>query len=207
MKKLIIFPFNGNGIEAIDCLDNDYELIAFADDTKEKQGTSEFGIPVYGRQIIEKYPEAFVLAVPGSPKTYNSRKVTIHSLQIPENRFAKVVHPAARIAAYSSVGLNCLIMAGVIINNKARIGNHVCILPNTVIHHDSVVGDYSLIGSLVVIAGHTHIGENCYIGSGSSVINGIEIGSGTLVGIGSNVIRSVPAAVKIAGNPARMLKN
>ncbi len=36
MNKLIIFPFNGNGIEAMDCIGNEYELIAFADDTAEK---------------------------------------------------------------------------------------------------------------------------------------------------------------------------
>ncbi len=207
MKKLIIFPFNGNGIEAIDCLDNDYELIAFADDTKEKQGISEFGIPVYGREVIEKYPEAYVLAVPGSPSTYKGRKATIQSLNVPESRFGKVMHPAARIAKYSSIGFNCLITAGVVINTKVTVGNHICILPNSVIHHDSEIGDYSLIGSLVVIAGHTYIGENCYVGSGTSVINGIQIGAGTLVGMGSNVIQSVPVNVKIAGNPARILKN
>jgi sugar O-acyltransferase (sialic acid O-acetyltransferase NeuD family) len=205
MKKLIIFPFNGNGIEALDCLGNDYELIAFADDTKEKQGISEFGVPVYGREVIGQYPEAYVLAVPGSPNTYKNRRSTIFSLNLPENRFAKVVHPGARIAKYSSIGFNCLISAGVVINNKARLGNHICILSNSVIHHDSVVGDFSLIGSLVLIAGHTTIGENCYVGSGTSIINGIEVGAGTLVGIGSNIIRSLPAGVKVAGNPAKIL--
>lgn len=205
MKKLIIFPYNGNGIEAMDCLGNNYDLIGFVDDSKDKQGISEFGIPVKDRSLIEEYPEAYILAVPGSPDSYKSRRAIIQSLQIPQSRFAKVIHPGATIARYTSIGFNCLIMQGVVINNRATIGNHVCILCNTVIHHDSAVGDFSLIGSLVAIAGHTAIGENCYVGSATSLINGIEIGSGTLVGIGSNVIRSLPSGVKVAGNPAKIL--
>jgi sugar O-acyltransferase (sialic acid O-acetyltransferase NeuD family) len=205
MKKLIIFPFNGNGIEAMDCIEDQYELIAFADDTSEKQGLSEFGVPVKGREIIQKYPEAFVLAVPGSSTSYMIRKSIIDSLNLPQNRFATLIHTSSSVARYAVVGYNCLIMGNVTLTNKSEIGNHVCILPNTVIHHDSKIGDYSLIGSSVVIAGYTSVGENCYIGSGSNIINNVSIGKGVLVGMGSNVIRSFPDDIKIAGNPAKSI--
>lgn len=205
MKKLIIFPFNGNAIEAMDCVSDQYELIAFADDTREKQGVSEYGIPVASRNIIEQYPEAQVLAVPGSPTSYKFRHQIIDSLNIPQHRFATLIHPSASVAKFSTVGFNCMIMAGVVLTNKSYIGNHVCILPNSVVHHDSKIGEYSLIGSSVVIAGYASIGNNCYIGSGSSIMNGISIGEGTLVGMGSNVIRSCPADMQIVGNPAKPL--
>lgn len=205
MKKLIIFPFNGNAIEAMDCIADQYELIAFADDTTEKQGVSEFGIPVASRNIIEQYPEAQILAVPGSPASYKSRHQIIESLQLPQFRFATLIHPSASVAKYATVGFNCLIMAGAVLTNKSKIGNHVCILPNSIVHHDSTIGDYSLIGSSVVVAGYSNIGKNCYIGSGSSIMNGISIGDGSLVGMGSNVIRSCPDEMKIAGNPAKPL--
>jgi len=205
MKKLIIFPFNGNAIEAMDCIADQYELIAFADDTPEKQGMSEYGIPVSSRNIIQEYPEAMVLAVPGSPTSYKFRNQIIDSLQISENRFATLIHPSASVAKFSSLGYNCLIMAGVVLTNKSHIGNHVCILPNAVVHHDSRIDDYSLIGSSVVVAGYASIGKNCYIGSGSSIMNGIFIGDGSLVGMGSNVIHSFPADMKLVGNPAKIL--
>jgi sugar O-acyltransferase (sialic acid O-acetyltransferase NeuD family) len=205
MKKLIVFPFNGNALEAMDCIADQFELIAFADDTLQKHGISDYGIPVSSRDIIQKYPEAQVLAVPGSSTSYKSRKQLIASLQLSENRFAKLIHPSASISNYATVGLNTLVMAGVVISNKARLGNHLCILPNSVIHHDVSIRDYTLIGSSVVIAGYTDIGENCYIGSGSSIINSIQIGEGTLIGMGSNVIRSVESHSVIAGNPARHL--
>jgi len=203
--KLLIFPCNGNGIEALDCIDpTEYNVIGFVDDQYSvKQGIQS--VPVSDRSIINEHTDAYVLAVPGSPSTYLKRKEHIDSLGIEPNRFATVIHPTAVIGKQVRIGRNCLIMAGVVITSNAWIGDHVCVLPNTVIHHDVRVGDYSLIGSGVVIAGGSSIGENCYIGSGTNIINGIGIGDFSLVGIGSNVLTSCPSRSRIAGNPAHAL--
>ncbi len=205
MTKLLIFPFNGNGIEALDCLGTNFELIGFVDDTKEKQGKHNLGFEVFPRTAINLYPEARVLAVPGSPISFRFRRQIIEGLQVPESRFATVIHPKSVISPLVKVGYNVLIMAGVVVTSNGVIGNHICILPNTVIHHNAVIGDYTLIGSNVTIAGSTKIGNNCYIGSGSSIINGVEIGSGTIIGLGTNVIKSLPDNSKVVGNPARKI--
>lgn len=203
-KKLILFPFNGNAIEAYDCLGNNFELICFVDDEVSKYGHYD-GIPITSRKAIEDHPDALILAVPGSPTSFKRRKEFIDSLNVPDERFASVVHPNASVSKLASIGFNTLIMSGVVITSNAMIGNHVCVLPNSVVHHDSSVGDYSLIGSSVVIAGGTSVGQNCYIGSRSSIINGISIGEFTLVGMGSNVVSSVESNSVIIGNPAKPL--
>jgi sugar O-acyltransferase (sialic acid O-acetyltransferase NeuD family) len=201
-EPLLIFPYNGNGIEALDCIGSAFRLIGFVDDTPEKQGTDPNGYPIMDREAFARFSDARVLAIPGGPNSYRSRKETIQDLGIAEERFAKVVHPTARVSPLASIGCNVLIMAGVVITSNARIGSHTCILPNTVIHHDVVVGDWGLIGSNVTIAGNTVVEENCYIGSGSSVMNGLLVGSGALIGLGSNVISNVAADTRIVGNPA-----
>lgn len=205
MEKLLIFPFNGNGLEAVDCIQGQYELIGFIDDTPEKQGKTKFGFLVFGRDIIEKYLDAKILAVPGSPQTFRQRHKIINGLHIPKNRFATVIHPKASISPMANIGKNVLLMAGVVVTSNAVISDHVCILPNSVIHHDSIVGEYTLIGSNVLVAGNVTVGENCYIGSGSSIINGIEIGNGSLLGLGTNLIKSIPANSKVVGNPAKSI--
>ena len=203
-KKLIIFPFNGNGIEALDCIDpGAFEFIGFIDDNYAGKQPSAGNWLVSGRDLLDKHPDAMVLAVPGGPSSYLKRKEYIQSLNIEDSRFATIIHPSVARGVNAGIGKNCLIMAGVVITSNARIGDHVCILPNSVIHHDSVVGDYSLIGSGVGIAGGTTVGKNCYIGSGSNLIHGISIGEYSLVGLGSNVIKNFPAHSRIAGNPAK----
>ena len=186
-RPLLIFPCNGNAIEALDCLGETYRFVAFVDDAAEKQGTEPHGHPVLPRTALAEQPEAFVLAVPGSPTSFRSRKQVVESLQVIPQRFARVIHPTARISPLAVIGQNVLIMAGVVITSNA------------------VVGDWSLVGSNVTIAGGTTIGRNCYIGSGSSIMNGVHVDNGALVGLGSNVIRGVAAGATVAGNPARQI--
>lgn len=206
MDKLFIFPFNGNGLEALDCIRGQFEFLGFIDDTPEKKGRHALGFTVYGRETLTQYPEAKILAVPGSPASYTIRDQIIAGINQDETRFATLIHPSASVSPFAQIGYNTLIMAGAVITANAVIGNHVCILPNTVIHHDSAVGDYSLVGSNVTIAGNTSVGRYCYIGSGTSIINGITVGDNTLIGLGSNVIKSVEAKSKMAGNPARQIQ-
>lgn len=205
MEKLFIFPFNGNGIEAVDCLGTDFELIGFIDDTPEKHGRNNLGFEVYPRSVLKQLNEVKVLAVSGSPSSYKNRPQLIKELNIPDELFATVISPSARLSKFASIGKNVLIMAGVVITSNAVIEDHVCILPNTTIHHDSIIKKFSLIGSNVTIAGGVTVGENCYIGSGSRLMNGIKVGNKSLIGLGSNVIRDVDSESKVVGNPAKKI--
>ncbi|MBK6854929.1 MAG: NeuD/PglB/VioB family sugar acetyltransferase [Burkholderiales bacterium] len=202
---LLIFPCNGNAVEALDCIGSTFEVLGFVDDTAAKQASGCHGLPVFGREALQRWPDALVLAVPGSPCSYLTRSQVIASLGLSADRWARVIHPAAHLSTLATLGRNVLVMAGVVVTSNAVIGDHVCLLPNTVVHHDSHIGAYSLVGANVSIAGHVTVGENCYIGSGSCLKNDITIGAGSLIGLGSTVIRDVPPGSRVAGNPARML--
>jgi sugar O-acyltransferase (sialic acid O-acetyltransferase NeuD family) len=204
-RPLLIFPCNGNGLEALDCLGVEWAFAGFVDDTPAKQGRTSHGHPVFSREAFARLPGASVLAVPGSPTSYPERRKLIDGLGIAPERFARVVHPAARVSKLATLGSNVLLLAGVVVTSNARIGDHVCVLANTVIHHDVVIGDFGLVGSNVTLTGGVELGPNCYVGSGSSLMNGIRIGAGALVGLGSNVLRDVPAGARVAGNPARAI--
>ncbi|MGZ3932522.1 MAG: acetyltransferase, partial [Bacteroidia bacterium] len=166
MEQLFIFPFNGNGLEALDCIGDQFEFLGFLDDTKEKQGTHAYGFSVYGRERLADYPHAKLLAVPGSPASYKVRDKIIAGLNSDSSRFATIIHPKASVSPLAKIGKNVLIMAGAVITSNAVIEDHVCILPNTVVHHDAIIKKYTLVGANVSIAGSVEIGESCYIGSG-----------------------------------------
>ena len=204
-RKLIIFPFNGNGIEALDCVDfEEYEFIGFIDDDLNKKSLT---YEIFPRSFINEYQELFLLAVPGSPSSFRHRASNINSLKVSSERYIKAIHPRASIGENVTIGYNCLIMAGAVITSNAHLHNHICVLPNSVIHHDVEINDYTLIGSSVVIAGGTSIGRNCYIGSGTNIINGIKIGDGSLIGLGSNIIESIAEDTIVVGNPGRALRS
>jgi sugar O-acyltransferase (sialic acid O-acetyltransferase NeuD family) len=205
-RPLLIFPCNGNGLEALDGLGDAWHCIGFVDDTPAKQAQGCMGMSVYGRAAFEDAPDAAVLAVPGGPASFRTRRAVIDSLGVGERRWASVIHPSASVSRHARIGRNVLIMAGVVITSNAVVGDHVCILPNSVVHHDSVIGAWSLIGSNVTVAGAVQIGENCYVASGSTLKNGSSLGAGCLIGLGSNVITDVAPMATVAGNPARVLR-
>jgi sugar O-acyltransferase (sialic acid O-acetyltransferase NeuD family) len=204
-RPLLVFPCNGNALEALGCLGDTWALEAFIDDTPDKQAEGCAGHPVRGREALARSPRAHVLAVPGSPHSYRERRALVEGLRVPDGRWATVVHPSASVSPLARLGRNVLVMAGVVVTANAVIGDHVCVLPNAVIHHDTVVGDWTLVGTGVTLAGHVQVGENCYLGSGTSVLQGVRIGDGALTGLGSTVIRHVPPGARVAGVPTRVL--
>ena len=80
MRPLLLFPCNGNAVEALDCVEADWELLGFIDDDPAKQGSRCHGLPVHSRAALARWPQARVLAVPGSPTSYRTRRATIESL-------------------------------------------------------------------------------------------------------------------------------
>ena len=209
-EKLILFPFNGNALEALDAIqseDDRYEVLGFVDDSKDKIGKDAFGLKVFDRTLFAEHPTARVLAVPGSPESFRHRKEILAGLTLTSERYATIIHPKAQVSPLARIGKNVLILAGAIITSNATIGDHVCILPQTVVHHDVTIGDYSLIGSYVVLSGNTTLEENVYVGSGSCVKGGVRVGRQALVGMGSIVIKNVDAATVVVGNPAKPLRS
>src|SRR5262249_61264378 len=98
-SPVLIFPCNGNGLEALDCLGNAYRCVGFVDDTPEKQGRDAHGYPVFDRGVLAKRPDAAVLAVPGSATSYRARREIIDGLGLGADRVARVVHPNSRISS------------------------------------------------------------------------------------------------------------
>lgn len=204
-RSVYFFPFNGNTVEALDCLTDLFHFKGFIDDNPDLQGKEKIGYKIFSRDILINDADAGILAVPGNSENYRNRKFIIDSLTTDTSRFVSMIHPKAVVSSLASIGHNVLILAGTVITSNARIGNNVCILANSTIHHDSHIENESIIGSNVCIAGHSRIGKNCYIASGTNIINNIEIGDFTLTGMGSNVIKSLPANVKAVGNPAKII--
>lgn len=120
--------------------------------------------------------------------------------------YEKAIHPSAIISEFSSIGIGTVVMAGVIINASAKVGNHCILNTCSTIDHDCFLEDFVHISPNASLAGNVHIGEGTQIGIGAVVIQGIRIGKWCIIGAGAVIIKDVPDYAVVVGNPGRIIR-
>lgn len=96
-------------------------------------------------------------------------------------------------------------MAGVVINNAAKIGNGVIVNTCSSVDHDCKISDFVHISVGAHLAGTVTVGNRTMIGAGTTVINNITIGEDVAVGAGAVVIREIEEKGTYVGVPARKI--
>jgi acetyltransferase EpsM len=120
---------------------------------------------------------------------------------------ALVIHPSAVISQFARIGAGTVVMADVVVNPVASIGEN-CIL-NTAcsIDHDCSVGPHAHLCPGVRLAGMVVVGAGTMIGTGAVVIPSINIGERCVIGAGAVVTADLPAKAVAHGNPARIVRS
>jgi sugar O-acyltransferase (sialic acid O-acetyltransferase NeuD family) len=181
-----------------------WQLHGFLDDDPAREGATVDGLPVLGPiDSISEHPDALVVVGTGRPDNYTSRLSIVTRLGLPDERYARIVHPAATLAASTSIGAGSVVLAGVVATTSVQIGNHVGIMPGAVLTHDDVLDDYVTVAAGVRLGGNVHVETGAYIGSGAMVREGVTIGAWSMIGMGSVVTRDVPPGQLWFGSPAR----
>lgn len=88
-----------------------------------------------------------------------------------------------------------------IIEDYAKVDDHVHIA------HNVVIGENSIVTACAEISGSCIIGKNSWIAPNTSIINGIKIGENVTIGMGSVVTKSVEDDKVMVGAPAETLED
>jgi sugar O-acyltransferase (sialic acid O-acetyltransferase NeuD family) len=120
-------------------------------------------------------------------------------------RLVSVVHPAAVVSTFSSIGQGCFVAAGAIVGPLAQLGMAVIVNHGAVVDHDVEVGSFSHIAPNASLGGHAKLGQRVLIGSGAVVLPTIVIGDDVTVGAGSVVNANLLESGTYAGIPARKI--
>ena len=86
-----------------------------------------------------------------------------------------------------------------------QIGNNNLLMAYTHIAHDCIVGNNNIFANNAGIAGHVIVGNNVVIGGYSAVHQFCNLGDYSFLGMNTSVTMDVPAYIKVASNPARVI--
>lgn len=175
----------------------------FLDDNKNLWNKDIMGIKILGGISLAKELDGnFVIAIGDNKK----RKEIYENLTLPLNFFINVIHDKVILSKNIEFGNGNMIIGGVVINTKTKIGNHVIINTSASIDHHNLIEDFVHIAPGVTTGGNVKIGEGSLIGIGAIILPNIKVGKWSIIGAGSVVIEDVPDNVVVVGVPAKIIK-
>jgi sugar O-acyltransferase (sialic acid O-acetyltransferase NeuD family) len=211
-KKRILLFGGGNQVHyTIDIIEkeNKYEIIGIIDSV-HPIGTERYGYRVIGRQdnlipIINQFRIDAGLITIGDNwsrfKVYNS---IIE--QVPSFQFINAIHPSVIIGKNVEIGFGVVMMAGVIVNPLAKIGNFTFFATGCQIEHDCIIQDYASVSAGSVMGGYVTIGKFSAITLGVTILDRLNIGENSVIGSGSLVLKDIPDNVLAHGNPINKVR-
>jgi acetyltransferase EpsM len=214
MKKLIIIGGYGNGtvvqstVEDINAIKPEWEIIGFLND-RETEPIN--GIPVVGKvdkESVKKYiedPNIYFFYSLISVKLNFKYLNKLTDLEIPQHRFATIIHPTAVVSKFSKIGYGTCIQPLVSVGPNTVIGNHVHVFAQVLIGHGAKLDDFSYVANNACIGADVHLKEGAYLGTNATTLEFITLGKWSITGIGTVVLRDVPDYAKMVGNPARQI--
>ncbi len=178
----------------------------FLDDTASNEVTSDFSI--LGRlRDWRVLPESclFVSSLYGAKKTGLFQDL-VESLQIPDDRWASVIHQTAMVFPSTRIGPGCFIGPGCVLESRVALGSRCALLGAVYLGHDTKLNDYVACANSVSTAGYVTIGSGSFIGANATIRQNTQIGSRAIVGMASAVLTDVGDRTTVVGNPARVLR-
>lgn len=213
MDKIVIIGGKGGAVSLAEQIYDtqlkmgNIEFLGFAFDD-ESFGKEINGFPVLCKtydayKTYELYPDVKFIFQLYRRDLIKERVELLHSYGIPRERFATFIHHSAYVAKSAKVGYGCAVMANVVVNSNACIGDCTTLMSNSLVEHDTFLGQYNYVAAHTAIGSNVHIGNGNFMGLNTSVNNCIKIGDYNFIGMASNLIKGLGNYEMVYGNPAR----
>lgn len=201
------YPEIAEVVRDINKIKHTYRIRGILDDNPALHGKTIEDAKVLGPlDMATGYEDAlFVLGI-GSYRARMVRFDIISRLGIPHERYATLIHPAAKVYSSASVGRGCILYPGALVFADARVQDFVQVLPYSGVGTRSRVCEGALIAGFVSIISDAIIGPYTHIGTSSIVGEKRRIGAGAQVGMGCIILRDVPPGAFVFGNPPQVLR-
>lgn len=211
--KIIIIGGRGTAIVIADQMydakirfGQDIEVLGLALDD-HSGGDSVGGYPILCgiKGLYDKYGQyddvKFVYSL-YRPDVMRERTQLLYDLNIPIEKFYNFIHPSVMFAKTAQIGFGNVLLANVVVNCNAIIGNFNTVNSGTLLGHDIKIGNNNYFAGQVCVGSGLTIGNENFIGLNTSIRNGITIGNNNVVGMASNITKDVQNNSVLYGNPA-----
>lgn len=101
-------------------------------------------------------------------------------------RAPALVHPRAYVAGSAIVGEGAMIMAGAIVDVRARLGELTVVWPGACINHDAIVGDNSFVSPNATVCGSAVIGRDSFLGAASAIADHVVVPPNSFIKMNSS---------------------
>lgn len=206
MKNILIYGASGHARTILDIIlkKEKYIVKGFIDSFKPL-GEEIYGYQVIGNletlpHLIKKHAIYGIIIAIGDNSTRIKAYETIKSINN-KLKFISAIHPNAIIAKDVVIPQGTVVMAGVIINPNAKIGEFCILNTKACLEHDSTMADFSSLASAVTTGGNVSIGFASAICISATIIQNVCIGKHTVIGAASLVLNSIGDYKKAFGVP------
>lgn len=99
-----------------------------------------------------------------------------------------LIHPRAYVADTAQVGQGCMVMAGAIVDVRAKLGDAVVAWPGVCINHDVVIGNNTFLSPNSTICGCSVVGVNTFIGANAVIADHCSVPPASFIKMQSRFI-------------------
>ena len=211
LTDIIVIGAGGHAHSVIDVIESGsrYKVRGLIDSNRQV-GDDVFGYQVLAEQadlkaLLRDSSCELVIAI--GDNFYRHRLHQQINAQIPDAKFATLIHPRACVSRRSYIGTGSVVMAGAIVNAGCQIADGVIVNTAAVVDHDCIVGSFASVAPNVTMGGSVCIGARSSIGLGAKLVHRIKLGKDICVGAGSLVLKSIDTdCVVVYGAPSKIVR-
>lgn len=188
--------------------DSEYQVVAFCVDRDYKTREEIDGLPVIALEEIEDHfstESHYIFAAIGY-KSVRTHKVLFEKIAQLSFSVASYISSKAIVDASCKIGINCLILPGVILEPDTTIEKNCFINSGAIVCHHTCIKAHTILASGSLIGGHTTIGESSLVGFNATVAELLQVADETLLGAGSLLLQNTEKHTMYVGTPAKAVR-
>ena len=209
-KKLIIYGDSSYAemIAHYFRTDSNYKVVAFCADREYRSKDKIGSTPIVDFEDIEDLfssEEHYIFAAIGykSVRTHKRLYKKVKNLSFP---IARYVSSQSMVDSSCEVGVNCLVLAGSILEPYSIIKENCFVNSGAIVCHNAIVEAHTILASGSLVGGYSKVGHSSLIGFNATIAELLEVGSETLLGAGSLLLQNTDNHTMYVGSPAKEVR-